>query len=108
MNFIDPLAKVTVEPTRHYLVVHCRDTWWVDCDGKAFGPCASKEAAIHSAQKLISIFEDPARRAEIWAPDEGGRTKLMWKRTPAGEINCATEAWTVPADQRNFQEHIQF
>jgi hypothetical protein len=80
MNFIGPNPTTDRTSICHYLVVSVDGTWWVDCESKPFGPMPTKEAAISSTMKLIEAFGDPNRPADIWAPDETGRSKLIWKR----------------------------
>jgi hypothetical protein len=80
MNFIDPNPTPVRTSICHYFVVSIDGAWWVDFEGKPFGPMSSKEEAISSTIHLIEVFGDPNRPADIWAPDESGRAKLMWKR----------------------------
>ena len=66
-------------PSCVYLVLQIGEQWWVDCEGKAFGPCESKEEALAGAFKLIDVFGDPQRRIELWSPGEDRRMRLVWK-----------------------------
>ena len=84
LNFIDPNPTPSKTSTCHYLVVLIDGSWWVDCEGKPFGPIISKEEAIASCVHLIELFSDPQRPADIWAPDETGRSKLVWKTGSTG------------------------
>jgi hypothetical protein len=77
MNFVDPARKPASSCL--YLVLQARGHWWVEREGKSFGPCADKDEAIDSAFKIIQLFGDPARSAEVWAPDEDGKMQLVWK-----------------------------
>ena len=61
-----------------YLVIKILGSWYVDREGKPYGPCETPEDAIHGAHKLIELFGDPERPAEIWAPDEAGKMHLVW------------------------------
>jgi hypothetical protein len=72
-------SYVRKPPTCVYLVLRSREQWWVECEGKPFGPCATQEEAESSASKLMEMFGDPARRAEVWAPDKDGKMRLIWK-----------------------------
>lgn len=65
-----------------YLVIHSLGAWWVDCEGKPYGPCDTAEEAMRAAHKLIGLFCDPERHAEIWAPDESGKMRLVWAGKP--------------------------
>ena len=66
-----------------YLVIKVRDSWYVDCEGKPYGPCPTKDEAIHGAHELVRVFGDPERNAEIWVPNEGGKMCLEWKSSTA-------------------------
>lgn len=39
----------------------------------------TKEEAISSGIHLISVLGDRDRPADIWAPDEAGKSRLVWK-----------------------------
>lgn len=64
--------------TRWFLVVRSTDQWWVDCEGKSFGPFESIEDATTSAIRYAQIFTDNARQSQVWAPDETGRMQQVW------------------------------
>lgn len=66
-------------PTCCYIVVEIMGTWWIDVEGKPFGPCEDKEDAVTCAFKLIEMFGDRSRAAAIYAPDSDNHTRLIWK-----------------------------
>jgi hypothetical protein len=61
-----------------FVVIESQGAWWVDCEGRAFGPLASKAEAQDYAHKLVGTHGDPARRSDIWVPDADGRLRLTW------------------------------
>ena len=61
-----------------FVVIHANGAWWVDCEGRAYGPFASNDQAREYAQKIAVTFADPSRRSEVWAPGEQGKLKLIW------------------------------
>ncbi|WP_157959891.1 hypothetical protein [Devosia submarina] len=79
MNFMDSSDQRHTAPTCCYIVVEITGTWWIDIEGKPFGPCEDREDAITCAFKLIEMFGDRTRPAAVYAPDENGRTRLIWK-----------------------------
>ena len=64
--------------TRWFLVIVSQGQWWVDCEGRAFGPFESCEVAVSDAVRYAEVFEDPDRQSQIWAPDETGRMSRVW------------------------------
>ncbi|MFD2647433.1 hypothetical protein ACFSX5_06430 [Devosia albogilva] len=62
-----------------YIVLKAGEGWWVDREGKAFGPCGTKDDAEGAAFKLIELFGDPERPAEVWSPDDSGKIQLVWR-----------------------------
>ena len=64
--------------TRWFLVVRSTDQWWVDCEGKSFGPFETVDEATTSAIRYAEIFTDNTRQSQVWAPDETGRMQQAW------------------------------
>jgi hypothetical protein len=64
--------------TRWFVVIESRGSWWVDCEGRAFGPLESKAEAASYAQKLADIHSDPDRRSDVWVPADDGKLRLIW------------------------------
>lgn len=64
--------------TRWFLVIISRGQWWVDCEGKSFGPFESSDAAISGAVHYAEVFDDAARQSQVWAPDDTGRMNQVW------------------------------
>lgn len=61
-----------------YLVIHSRDNWWIDFEGKAHGPYASRENAALEAQSLARFQAHSGRAAEVLVPDEQGKYWVVW------------------------------
>jgi hypothetical protein len=66
-----------------FIVIESQGSWWVDCEGKAYGPVPTREQAVAEARKLVRIFGDPERRSDLWAPDDTGKLVLVWSGDPA-------------------------
>ena len=75
---MDPYSHHSKTSICHYIVVAIDGAWWIDCEGKPFGPMNTKEEAISSGIQLIEVLGDPNRPANIWAPDEAGKSRLVW------------------------------
>lgn len=82
MNFVNIDSKRPA--TCLYLVLKIGETWWIDREGKPFGPCETKDEAESSAFKLIDLFGDPARPAEVWSPDDAGKMQMLWRGRAQG------------------------
>lgn len=61
-----------------YLVIYSRDTWWVDFEGKANGPFASRENAALEARSLARMHTHRGREAEVLVPDAEGKYWVIW------------------------------
>lgn len=61
-----------------YLVILSRDAWWVDFEGKAEGPFASREKAALEAQTMARFHAHSGRDSEVLVPDERGRYWVVW------------------------------
>lgn len=72
-----------------YIVLQVGGEWWVDREGKSYGPCETQQDAEDAAIKLIELFGDPARPAQLWSPGKDGRVHLVWsigaRQSPPGE-----------------------
>ena len=61
-----------------FLIIRSGDRWWVDCEGKAYGPFESVEDARSNAIRFAEIFAEPKRVSQVFAPDESGRLRMIW------------------------------
>lgn len=82
--------------TRWFLVIVSQGQWWVDCEGRSFGPFGSRDVAITGASRYAEVFDDPDRQSQIWAPDETGRMFRVWSGTRpiAAGTGSAEHSWT--------------
>jgi hypothetical protein len=65
-----------------YIVLHSREKWWVDFEGRAFGPFSSKNTATMEAISLARFIAHTGRQAEVRAPDGSGRFPVEWESEP--------------------------
>ena len=68
--------------TRWYIVIKSQDAWWVDCEGRSFGPVPTKEEASRYARQVAEIFGEKTLRRDVWVPDDAGKLKLVWSVGP--------------------------
>jgi hypothetical protein len=64
-----------------FVVILSRDSWWVDFEGKAHGPFASREAAADEARHLAQFCAHSGRDSEVLVPDDSGRHRMIWSST---------------------------
>ena len=61
-----------------FTVIRSRDLWWVDCEGKAYGPFENVADARLNAIRFAEVFADPTRQSQVFALDESGRLHMIW------------------------------
>lgn len=61
-----------------FVVIMSRNSWWVDFEGKAYGPFASREMAAEEARHLAQFSAHSGRESEVLVPDETGRYRVVW------------------------------
>jgi hypothetical protein len=61
-----------------YLVIQSRESWWVDIEGKAHGPFASRESAALEARSLARMQVHTGREAQVLVPDGDGKYWVIW------------------------------
>jgi hypothetical protein len=61
-----------------YVVILSREKWWVDFEGRAYGPYASINEATDEARQLARFCAHTGRPSEVLVPDEHGRYRLVW------------------------------
>ncbi|HEV7276310.1 MAG TPA: hypothetical protein VGN80_08485 [Devosiaceae bacterium] len=61
-----------------FVVIFSNDAWWIDCEGKSYGPFEDQKAAEGNAVRLAETFGDAARRSLVYSPDHLGRLRLLW------------------------------
>lgn len=60
-----------------FLVVQSMDQWWVDCEGKSYGPFETAQHATANAFRFAEIFGDVGRKAQVFAADEDGKMRQV-------------------------------
>jgi hypothetical protein len=53
------------------------DQWWVDCEGKSYGPFETAQQATGNAFRFAEIFGHEGRKAQVFAPDEDGKMRQV-------------------------------
>jgi hypothetical protein len=64
--------------TALYVVISSRGDWWVDIEGRASGPFATREAAAVEATQLAQFAAHTGRESEVLVPDDSGRHRVVW------------------------------
>lgn len=65
-----------------FVVIRTPTAWWVDCEGKAYGPFDTRDAAAEEAVRLAQAFGDPGRRSDVYVPDDSQKLRLVWSEPP--------------------------
>lgn len=61
-----------------FIVIESMGAFWVDCEGKAYGPFGSREDAVLEARRIAVTYGDDTRRAEVFSADPDGTHRLVW------------------------------
>ena len=61
-----------------FIVIESMGLWWVDCEGKAYGPFETREEAEGEAKRIALTYGDDARRSQVFAAEENGTHRLIW------------------------------
>ncbi len=61
-----------------FIVIHSVGQWWVDCEGKAYGPFASRDEAQIEAIRIAITYGDAERRSEVFVCNEDGAPRRIW------------------------------
>ena len=90
--------------TRWFLVIWSSGQWWVDCEGRSFGPFDDSADATAAAIRYAEVFTDDDRQSQVWSPDETGRMRQVWARQitkPSGnrETMGPSEDMVRPTEQ---------
>lgn len=75
-----------------FLVYFSHGEWWIDRDGKATGPFASRAAAVVEAIPMAQALQRVGRRAEVLAPGDDQHHRVAW---PPGTERRRIEAALV-------------
>jgi len=68
-----------------YIVIQSRGHWWIDCEGKPYGPFDTEAEAIAEGPEFITLMGNDENRNELYVRDETGHFQLVWSNrdTPA-------------------------
>ena len=61
-----------------FVVIKSYDRWWVDREGRMFGPVDDRDEAVSYARMLAEAHGDPERQSQVWLYEEVGRPVLIW------------------------------
>lgn len=61
-----------------FIVIESMGAWWVDCEGKAYGPFESKDQAQLEATRIAVTYGDAGRRSEVFVADPDGTHRRIW------------------------------
>jgi hypothetical protein len=65
--------------TNWFIIVKARGAWWIENEGKEYGPFTSQDQAAAEALTIARTFGDETRRSRVYWPDEQGQQKLIWE-----------------------------
>lgn len=76
----EPVApmKARRRPTAIYIVFQSLNRWWVDFEGKAYGPFNDPEDARKSGIEIARIFGDETRMREVVVMRDGRGHDVVW------------------------------
>ena len=66
-------------PTAIYIVIDSRGGWYVDFEGKSYGPFADTETAAIEAGDLAKFSAHAGRRSQVHVPDGLGSYRIAWQ-----------------------------
>lgn len=61
-----------------YIVIESQGGWWVDCEGKAYGPFRSQDVAGRGAIEIARTYGDMNRPREVLSKGEHGLYNVLW------------------------------
>lgn len=65
-------------PSSLYVVIKSLEKWYVDLEGKAHGPFATKAQAIEEGRSLARFAAHAGKHSELLAQNETGRYIVLW------------------------------
>lgn len=74
-------------PKALYLVIRSQDNWWVDFEGKPYGPFTSRENAALEARSLARFQSHSGRECEVLVPDADGKYWVIWSSLHDGAVD---------------------
>jgi hypothetical protein len=61
-----------------FIVIESMGQWWVDCEGKPYGPFESQDEAEVEAKRIAITYGDQARRSEVFVAEPDGSHRHIW------------------------------
>jgi hypothetical protein len=61
-----------------FIVIESMGSWWVDCEGKAYGPFETREEAQGEAKRIALAYGDETRRSQVYSAEPDGSHRLIW------------------------------
>lgn len=68
-----------------YIVIHSRGGWWIDREGRAYGPFPTQAEAIAAGPQFIGLMGDETQRNQLYAVDESGTFRIVWSSAQSVE-----------------------
>jgi len=65
-----------------YVVIEAMGAWWVDCEGKAYGPFETDREARREALRIAMAYGDETRQSQVWISEPDGRPRRIWVGPP--------------------------
>lgn len=70
-----------MQQTAWFIVIESLGAWWVDFEGKPYGPFEDEAAALEGAKRVSSAFGDSSRESRVLVRGSDGRHH--WEDTAA-------------------------
>jgi hypothetical protein len=67
-----------------FIVIESMGSWWVDCEGKAYGPFDTREDAQSEARRIAVTYGDDSRRSQVFSAEPDGTHRLIWTAPTLG------------------------
>jgi hypothetical protein len=61
-----------------FIVIESVGQWWVDCEGKAYGPFETQDEAKIEAVRIAITYGDRDRRSEVFVANADGAPRRIW------------------------------
>lgn len=74
----------TMTATALYIVIQSRGRWWVDFEGRSFGPFETREQAALEGRGKAQATGFDGRTSEVLVPDSAGKYWIVWSSRPGG------------------------
>ncbi len=61
-----------------FVVIESVGHWWVDCEGKTYGPFEGEREARTDAVRIAQAYGDPRRQSVVYAPEPSHHHEPIW------------------------------